>query len=107
MQWARKKWTSTASAVDAGAFDDAAIMELCPPAYVGEEAYRNKGDCMKYITDEIGDRVGHICPKCGKEHRWDMYVFAHSHVELVGECDCGQKVYLRNLTAYTKEANHE
>ena len=39
-------------AVDAGAFDDAAIMELSPPAYVGEEAYRNKGDRMRKLLEE-------------------------------------------------------
>jgi len=51
----RKRKTSTASAVDAGAFDDAAIMELCPPAYVGEEAYRNKGDRMRKLLEEMAN----------------------------------------------------
>ena len=52
----RKRETSTVRAVDAGAFDDAAIMELCPPAYVGAEAYRGEGDCMNNKTQQRFDK---------------------------------------------------
>jgi len=50
----------------------------------------------KLITNEKGTSVGHVCPKCGKEHKWDMYVFAHMRIELHHTCDCGQKMCIRN-----------
>ena len=43
--------------MDVGAFDDAAIVELCPPAYVGEAAYRNKGDDVRELLEEVRDFI--------------------------------------------------
>lgn len=43
--------------MDVGAFDDAAILESCPPAYVGSEAYRNKGDDVRKLLEEVRDFI--------------------------------------------------
>ena len=32
-------------------------MELCPPAYVGEAAYRNKGDDVRELLEEVRDFI--------------------------------------------------
>jgi Zn ribbon nucleic-acid-binding protein len=47
--------------------------------------------------------IGHICPTCGKEHKWSVYVFAHYDIELVHTCDCGQKVHLCSGEVQTEE----
>jgi predicted amidophosphoribosyltransferase len=39
--------------------------------------------------------VGHVC-KCGKEHMWPSYVFAHYHELLTHECGCGIKTILQD-----------
>lgn len=43
---------------------------------------------------------GHICPKCGKRHRWGVWVFAHYWEELTHTCDCGQVVNMRGGIVY-------
>lgn len=51
---------------------------------------------IKVIKNEDSHHsIGHVC-KCGKEHKWPMYVFAHYRDRLIHTCDCGVKVEICN-----------
>lgn len=39
---------------------------------------------------EIKQEYGYTC-KCGKYHKFPVYVIAHWDIELVHTCDCGRK----------------
>ncbi len=50
------------------------------------------------VKNDKGFPKGHIC-SCGEFTEWPAYVFAHTHVELVYTCDCGDKTLIYNLEA--------
>jgi len=61
----------------------------------GTKIDKETTEFFKTIETDKGQKVGHVC-KCGKEHRWPSYVFAHYHELLTHKCECGVKVRLCN-----------
>jgi hypothetical protein len=45
---------------------------------------------QKYIKNEKGEEIGHVCLNCGKHHVWGGYVMAHWRDDLTHTCNCGQ-----------------
>ena len=49
---------------------------------------------LKFVDNDKG-RCGHVCPGCGLELVWPMYVWAHQDDELTHTCNCGTRVTLQ------------
>lgn len=43
--------------------------------------------------------IGHRC-KCGKEHKWPAYIYAHFTEEIIHTCDCGIKATICDGRVY-------
>ena len=51
-----------------------------------------KPDKMKKDSEKA---KSFICTRCGKEHEFALYVFAHWNDELEHKCDCGARHAIR------------
>jgi hypothetical protein len=93
--------------VDAGAFNDAAIMELCPPAYVGEAAYRNKGDDVRKLLEEARDFINEVDPNIKGQEIDKHYLLQRITAALAApEPDAVEIVGKIRLGGYALNANN-
>ena len=57
------------------------------------------GEMRPWYGDSATVPAGFIC-LCGQHEKFDMYVYAHTHVELAGPCsNCGRRYVVHELVA--------